>query len=123
MTIATIDNKENRTILICFFIFMDSISYTKIFKYLNENYNFNPKKIHCDYERAIELAIKNSKFFKYEIMIVKCFFHFVKAIRDRLKSYQTNKKYLNKDNYVILKNLELICFINEENIGKYKVFI
>lgn len=102
---------------------MDYISYTKIFKYLKECYNFNPKIIHCDYERAIELAIKNSKFFKNEIMIIKCFFHFAKAIRARLKSYQTNKKYLNKYNYVILKNIELIRFINEENIGKYKVFL
>lgn len=51
------------------------------------------------------------------------FFHFAKAIRDRLKSYLTNKKYLKKDNNVILKNLELFCFINEENLGKYKVFL
>jgi len=59
---------------------MDYISYTKIFKYLNENYYFSPKIIHCDYERAIELSIKNSKLFKYEIMIVKYFFHFAKDI-------------------------------------------
>ncbi len=39
MTFASLDDKNNSMILIgfVFFLYMDSISYTKIFKYLNEN--------------------------------------------------------------------------------------
>ena len=44
MSISTLDNINKKTILIgfVFFIFMDAISYQKIFQYLNENYEFNP---------------------------------------------------------------------------------
>lgn len=41
MTIAAIDNKNSRTLLICFvFIkYMDSFTYRKVFQYLNENFS------------------------------------------------------------------------------------
>ena len=65
MTIATVDKDNNKTIIIAFvvFKFMDSESYYRIFKYLNENYSFFPKYIHTDYEIALDLAIKKSDFF------------------------------------------------------------
>jgi len=50
-TISTIDNKENKTILIGFvlFKFMNNESYRLILKILNENFDFNPKIIHNYY--------------------------------------------------------------------------
>ena len=125
MTIATLDNENNKTILIAFVLFIniDNILYLKIFKFLNEIYNFNPIIIHTDYERAIELALKKCSFLKNSIINLKCFFHFAKTVREKLKTFTNNKKFLTKENYVILKNIELICFIEENKIELYKKFI
>ena len=43
MTIASLDPLNNHTILICFvlLVFTDSLSYKKIFSYLNENFCFD----------------------------------------------------------------------------------
>ena len=59
LTIATLDNDNIKTILVGFvlFIYKDSISFLKIFEYLNNIYNFNPSRIHSDYEIGIELAL------------------------------------------------------------------
>ena len=59
LTIATLDNDNIKTILVGFvlFIYKDSISFLKIFEYLNNIYNFNSSIIHSDYEIGIELAL------------------------------------------------------------------
>ena len=55
MTIASLNYKENKTILICFVSlkYLDKISYLKIFKYLNKNFKFNPTILHSDFENAL----------------------------------------------------------------------
>ena len=125
LTIATLDKDNIKTILVGFilFIYKDSISFLKIFEYLNNIYNFNPTIIHSDYEIGIELALKKAQFFKNDIIHLKCFFHFSKAIREKLKKFSNEKKYLSKNNYVILKNIELICFISEDRCEGFKKFI
>ena len=80
---------------------------------VEKNYEFNPIIVHSDYEKSISIALKNSKFFKNDIIHIKCFFHFIKSIREHLKKYTKNKRYLTKINYEILKDIEIICFIEE----------
>ena len=125
MTVATVDKDNNKTLIIAFVVFkyMDSESYYRIFKYLNENYSFSPKYIHTDYELALDLAIKKSDFFNKDIVHLKCFFHFAKSIREKLKKIDGNKKGLNKETSNILNNIELICFIDEEKVEGFKKFI
>ena len=55
---------------------MDSVSFLKIFEYLNNTFNFNPLILHSDYENGIDLALKKSKFFKNSVIHIKCFFSF-----------------------------------------------
>lgn len=101
LSIATIDFNNNKSLLIGFILFLykDYKSFIKIFEYLNSNFNFNPLIIHSDYELGIDLALKESNFFKNEIIHIKCFFHFVKSLREKLiKSNINNKKYLKKEN-------------------------
>ena len=95
MKIATLDNEHNKTILIGFvlFIYMDNILYLKIYKYLNEIYKFNLIIVYTNYERVIELALKIYTFLKNSIINLKCFFHFSKAMREKLKKYTNNKKF------------------------------
>ena len=47
-------------------------------------------------------------------------FPFVKAIKEKLKKIYNKGKYITKNNFVILKNIELLCFINEDKFIGYK---
>ena len=125
LTIATVDKINNKTILIAFIIFkyMDEESYYRIFKYLNKNFCFSPKYIHTDYEIALEQAIKKSEFFDKNLLHIKCFFHFIKSLREKLKKIGSNKKGLNKESMNILNNLELISFINSDKVKDFQKFI
>lgn len=124
-TIATIDFKENKTILIGFILFknMDSETYLRILKMLNDNFSFNPKVIHTDYESALDKAIKESSFFKNKPINLKCFFHFVKAVRNKIMTIEHNKKGLKKEGINILNNIEIICFIDLSKMDEYKNFL
>ena len=110
MTIAAVDNKNSRTLLIClaFIKYMDSFTYRKVFQYWNENFSFNP----INYENALSIAIKESKFFKNQIIHVRCLFHFFKSIREKIQKVGLSKKKLNKQTFELLKNIEIICFLD-----------
>ena len=75
-------------------------------------FSFNPKIIHTDYESALGKAIKESIFFKNKPIHIKCFFHFVKAVRDKIMKIERNKKGLKKEGHNILNNIEILCFID-----------
>ena len=51
------------------------------------------------------------------------FFHFAKALREKLKKIEGFKKGLNKETSNILNNIELISFIDEDKVESYKKFI
>ena len=72
MTIATLDIKENKIILIGFalFIYMNSESYKRILKIINDNFQFNPY--------ALNKAINETAFFK-KTNSFKMFFPFCKG--------------------------------------------
>ena len=64
--------------------YLDVISYDKLFNYLYENFNFLPKYIHSDCEKALHLAIKNNKYLKKDVLHIKCLFHFSQMIKRQL---------------------------------------
>ena len=125
MTITSLDPLKNHTIIICFvlLVFTDSLSYQKIFHYLNENFCFDPLIIHTDYEVSLALAIKESKFFRNKILHIRCLFHLIKAIRDKCKSLGLCNKKLSKEMYAVIKNIEIICFIQKDKIDEYQNFL
>jgi len=57
---------------------LDNVCYERIFNYLHENFNFAPKIIHTDYEKALQLATSNNKYFKIMSYTVGIFFFFQK---------------------------------------------
>ena len=59
MVISGISKNNDNPTLLCFilFKFMDECSYSKIFNYLYENFNFNPLIIHTDFEKSLITAI------------------------------------------------------------------
>ena len=60
MTISCLDKEEQTPRLVCLIVllYLDTISYTKIFSYLKENYFFYPKVIHLDFEAQLRNSIK-----------------------------------------------------------------
>ena len=62
-------------------------------------------------------------FFSNKVIHVKCLFHFVKSLMDKLKKYGLVKKNNIKEIYTIVKNIELICFIDIDRINDYKKFL
>ena len=88
MTISCINKKNNTTKICCFIAlkYTDTNSYNNIFQYLNNNFKFNPKIAHIDYENSLRLALEAKNIFNRKSMILYCFFHFTKSIRERLKN-------------------------------------
>ena len=68
-------------------------------KYLYENFKFNPKIIHTDFEKAIQKAICQNKYFKKTIIHSRCLFHYSKMIRGKLQKIGYCKRKLNKKKY------------------------
>ena len=53
-----------------------------------------------------------------------CYFHFIKAIRQRMKKLNLTKKILNKKCYELLKNIEILSFVDENKLnGSIKFFL
>ena len=125
MKIATVDYFNKRTILIGFvhFKYTDLYSIYNIFKFLNINYNFQPKIIHSDFDKEISSAIKKSEFFNNKIIHIKWWLHFIKALRENLNRLKLSTKFNIKEIKSFLNNIKIICFININNIKKKKQFI
>ena len=61
--------------------YTDNISYSKIFDYLYNNYNFKPKIIHNDFESSLSQAINENANINKELIHTRCFIHFSNMIK------------------------------------------
>ena len=125
MSLARYNNIENSVYIIGFIAikYLDYISYIRTFKYLKDNFNFNPIVIHTDFEKSLGIAIKKANFFNKEIINIKSFFHFVISLMGKLKKYGYCKKNNTKEIYAILNNIKLICFVDINKLDEYKIFL
>ena len=59
MTISCYDNANETTKFICLIclLYLDLMSYKKVFSYLRENYEFSRKIIYIDFEIALRKAL------------------------------------------------------------------
>ena len=71
---------------------MDSESYMRILKLLNENLNFNLKIIHTDYQITLGKTINKCNYFEVKPIHVKYLFYFLKGICEKLKKLLLIKK-------------------------------
>ena len=94
MTISCSEKKTNNTYIACLILlkYEDHISFTKIFKYLHEMFNFNPKVVHIDYSKPLLKALLTENLFNEKPIIIHCFFHFVENIVKYMKKYGIIKK-------------------------------
>ena len=77
-------SKKPITIMFVLIKYLDYISYDRVLNYLTENFKFNPKIIHSDFEGAISKAIAENKYFGKDIIHLRCFFHLAQMIRNKL---------------------------------------
>ena len=71
MTISCYDKIKEAPKIVCFIglIYMDYISYKKIFSYLKENYFFEPKVVQIDYEIALRKALIDENIFPNKLIL------------------------------------------------------
>ena len=125
MTIYTID-KEKKSTIICALIclkYNDEQSLIKIFSLLRAYYNFSPSTVTLDFDRAQINSLKKIELFKNKPYLITCLFHFGQALFRKLQKLKMIKNKLNKRGYEIIKNLEILCFIDKKNITKYFDFL
>jgi hypothetical protein len=53
-------------------------------------------------------------------MHIKCFFHFTKMLRNQLIKIGLYKRKLNKISIEIIRNIQILCFINKNKINEQK---
>ena len=100
-----------------------SNGYIKLFETLKELYNFNPVILHTDFEASIENAILNGNIFNKKPILIKCNFHFSKAIIAKMKKCGMCKKKLSKINLELLRNIQMLCYLDKNIIKDYIKFL
>ena len=92
-------------------------------KYLKDFFLFEPKIINIDFDKAERKALSENDLFKEKPLIISCFFHFTQAIIKNMKKYNLFKKRLTKKNIELLRNIQMICFINPVYLKQYSEFL
>ena len=119
--ISGLKKEETKTFLILFVLikYLDFESYDRFFTYLNINFKFEPKIIHSDFELALSKSIMINMHTKNAIH-VKCLFRYSQMIKKQLNKSGLFKRKLMKYSLEIIRNIEIICFLNKQNIKKNK---
>ena len=121
MTIYTIDNNKEKTILIYIIClkYTDYESLTKLFSLLRVIYHFSPICVNSDYAIAQINALKLCKIFKNKPYVITCLFHFSQSLIKKLKYLKIIKKKMTKRSYEILRNIKSLCFIEKYKIKRF----
>ena len=125
LTITGVHN-TNKNSYICALVLIkyeDYLSFKKIFAYLNNMFNFNPKIVHINYSNALTKALNEQHLFEKDPIIVHFFFHYVQSILKKMKALKLYKTKLNKRSFEIIRNIELICFLPYKYIKTYIQFL
>ena len=125
LIISGYDTSDN-AIKICAYIFIehpDINSYYNVFKYLNEEYNFNPKKIFHDYDEDLINALDKEYLFKQKPIKKYCFFYYEKILRNKCKIISPSRKNINLSCLELIINILILSFINRDKINEMKKII
>ena len=121
MTIYTIDPKNNRTILTALILlkFADENSFIKIFSLLSALYNFSPTCVTIDFNFSKINTLKKTESFKKKPYIICCLFHYAQTIIKKMEKLNILSFNMTKRSIEILRNLEILCFLDKNRIAKY----
>ena len=121
ITIYGIDKNDNIPKLACLICiqYMDSKSLIKLLSQLYISYNFSPYSITTDFAQAQIKALMKCEVFNRRPYIICCLFHFSQAIIKNMNKNNLINKKLNKRGVEILRNLEMLCFVDINKINAY----
>ena len=116
--ISGFDLRKKKT-SICSYAFIPDetyVTYNEVFSLLKQNYKFAPKLFTLDYNKALSKALKT----QYpDCLLMKCYFHLVKAIYSHLKKfgyYNGDKKSQTNE---LLYNIKCMDFIDPKLMKKF----
>ena len=118
MVISAFNNNINKTVL-CSFILIykkNESTFKHIFTYLKDNYNFSP--INLMYDFALS-QINGAKEIFPDCSLHCCFFHYSQCLWKNFRKYRLCGKNTYNDNYALLFNLQLLCFIDRKRIKSF----
>ena len=114
-----LDLKKKKTVLCTLILLVkeNEQTFKIIFKYLSDNYNFKPRRFICDFNPAQINAMKS---IFPDCLINTCFFHFSQAIWKNFRKYDLcGKDTYNNNNLELLFNIQLMNFMNRDNIENF----
>ena len=125
MALTCSEKTTNNTFLVYLILlqYEDHISFIKMFKYLHEMFNFNPKVVRIDYSNSLLKTLLQDNLFIKKPIIIHCFFYFVEDIVKYMKKYGITKIIITKYASEIIKNLDLLCFNLLNFIESYGKFL
>ena len=116
--ISGFDLKKKKISICCYALIPDEtfVTYNEVFSLLKQNYKFSPKIFTLDYNKALSNALKA----QYpDCLLMKCYFHWVKAIYSHLKKfgyYNGDKKSRTNE---LLYNIKCMAFIDTKLMKKF----
>lgn len=93
------------------------ILYKKIFSFLRDNFNLNPKKSMSDFEAGMRNAIKETW---EDCVLLGCDFHFKQALRRKMSSISGLKGHISRNIYAanVLKLFMSLPFLPQKFIAQ-----
>ena len=114
---------DNKNVLCAFILIMNEKKYIfdEVFKILTIKYKFNPNYIMCDF-RISQIKAAQNIFPRCNIHY--CIFHYSMALWKYFMTYGLGGKNIFLNNSELLFILQLLCFIDIENIEDFykKIF-
>ena len=123
LTIKGFNISEKQSVLctLTFIKYEDEISMFYVFKYLHDFYNFNPSIVNIDFSMSLKNVLNKNEIFDNKPKVVNCFFHFSQVISKKIKSLKIPND--NFKNYMLKKNIQVICFLEKNLVNKYLTFL
>jgi len=115
-------NKKFELCLIASFTNEDKETFKQFYSILKNKYNFNPKRITCDFAIS-NLQTLNSIFGEDNIIIITCFFHFLQCWWNKAGKLVLRKKSIVQKTRNLIFNLKLIPFMNLEKAREFYLLV
>lgn len=96
----------------------DKETFKQFYSLLKTKYNFNPKRITCDFSKANIEALKTI-YGEGKVIIITCFFHLIQSWWRRANKLGMRKKNIIHKTRNLIFNLKLIPFMSIENAREY----
>ena len=102
--------KKFELFLVSTFTKEDKESFIQFYSILKTKYNFNPKRITCDFSKSNIEAIKTI-YDERDVLIITCFFHLIQCWWRKANRFGMRKKNIIQKSQNLLFNLKLLPFM------------